>query len=175
VGAFGGFLTTFMALGVSGFVYGMRSSLGLSLVYHIPGFCAAGYWISRHWLVRVWLPVICMIAFMAHPVGFQACFYSWYWLVPVVLYVVKATGIFWQALGSTFIAHAVGSVIWIYVKPMTPQVWLSLIPVVAVERLLFAASMVVVHTVISFCVQRRQNVQEAFCVLAQRTRLLFRA
>jgi hypothetical protein len=46
-------------------------------------------------------------------------------------------------LGSTFIAHAVGSTIWIYTVPMTAQMWLGLMPLVAIERLCFATGMVV--------------------------------
>src|SRR2546430_1999084 len=57
--------------------------------------------------------------------------------------------VFLQALGSAFIAHAVGSVIWLYTVGMTPAAWLGLIPVVFVERMLCAAGMTVAYYGIS--------------------------
>lgn len=171
----------------------------------VPGFCASLYWSypqlrysspgapsEENWIVRLGaqffdiairllLPLACMALFIMHPVGAQAFIYSFYWLIPVVLYFVpssapsfassygghgkasvsaKATtdttagrpyqSLFLTALGSTFIAHAVGSVIWCYTVPMTPAMWLGLIPVVALERTLFALGMVVAYKVIEF-------------------------
>lgn len=94
-----------------------------------------------------------MGAFIAHPVGAQAWVYSLYWLVPIVLYAVRKKNMFLEALGSTFTAHAVGSVIWIYCDPMTPQAWLTLIPVVLVERLVFASGIVVAYYGIHFSIK----------------------
>ena len=91
-----------------------------------------------------------MVAFIAHPVGAQAWVYSLYWLIPVVLYFLRKESLFLTALGSTFTAHAVGSVIWIYANPMTPQAWLVLIPVVFIERFVFASGMVVAYHGINF-------------------------
>ncbi len=53
--------------------------------------------------------------------------------------------IFLHSLTSTFIAHAVGSVIWLYATPMTPEFWYALIPVVAVERLVIASGMTLAY------------------------------
>lgn len=86
-----------------------------------------------------------MGAFIVHPVGGAAWAYSLYWLIPVALYMIRKESLFLTALGSTFTAHAVGSVIWIYANPMTPQTWLALIPVVFIERLVFASGMVVAY------------------------------
>ncbi len=147
----GTFLGTALAgitLCVQGLSVITRLSLLKFLAYHIPGFCAAAYWNTQHWLMRCALPLVCMVLFIAHPIGGQAFAYSFYWLIPVTLYVVQAEGVFWSALGSTFIAHAVGSIIWLYTIPMTADMWLGLIPVVAVERLLFATGMVVAYGVV---------------------------
>lgn len=83
--------------------------------------------------------------FIAHPVGFWAAPYACYWLIPITLYFVQNKSVFLQALCSTLIAHAVGSVIWIYSVPMSVFDWYRLIPVVAVERFAFALGMVVVY------------------------------
>ena len=125
-------------------------TLSLSfLALCIPGFCASLYWATNHSIVRVGLPLACMGLFIAHPVGAQAIVYSLYWLIPVALYLVPQKSLFLQALGSTFIAHAVGSVIWLYTVPMTAGMWMGLMPIVLIERLLFALGMVVAHRLLS--------------------------
>jgi len=114
------------------------------LAYHIPGLFAAFYLGSSSWLVRLLVPIVCMVLFMMHPVGALAFPYALYWLIPVGLYWVKRKPFFLEALGSTFTAHAVGSVIWIYATPTSVVFWYGLLPVVLVERLLFATGMVLV-------------------------------
>src|SRR5579872_833379 len=87
-------------------------TLSLSfLALCVPGLCASLYWATHNFLVRVILPIACMALFIAHPVGSQAFIYSLYWLIPVVLYLIPQRSLFLTALGSTFVAHAVGSVI----------------------------------------------------------------
>ncbi len=116
------------------------------LAFYIPGFFAAAYWASSSsMLIRVLVPILCMIAFIAHPVGGAAWLYAMYFLIPVLLYFRSKNNIFSTALGSTFVAHAVGSVIWVYTVPMTVFAWLALIPVVIIERLLFAIGMTIFY------------------------------
>jgi len=126
-------------------------TLSLSfLALCIPGFCASLYWATNSAFIRLLLPLACMGLFVAHPVGSQAFFYSLYWLIPVVLYFVPQRSLFLTALGSTFVAHAVGSVIWCYTVPMTAAMWVALMPIVALERTLFALGMVVAHHALTF-------------------------
>jgi hypothetical protein len=120
------------------------------LAFCLPGFCASLYWATNHPVIRVGLPLLCIGLFIAHPVGSQAFLYSFYWFIPVILYASSRQSLFLQSLGSTFIAHAVGSVIWLYTVPMTAGMWLSLIPVVIIERVLFALGMIVMHQIMSF-------------------------
>jgi len=84
------------------------------------------------------VPLVCMGLFVMHPIGQQAWLYAMYWLIPVI-------GVFWmkenllmRSLGTTFTAHAVGSVAFLYLFGMTPAFWLALIPIVFAERVLFA-------------------------------------
>ena len=120
------------------------------LVHFVPGLCAGYYWGSRSAWVRLLIPILCMAFFLVHPVGSAAWLYSLYWLIPIALYFLDSDHIFLTALGSTFTAHAVGSVIWLYTVPMDAGAWLALIPVVLIERLLFATGMVMMHTAISW-------------------------
>ena len=122
---------------------GWKSFILLS--YHVPGFFASCALASRHWVLHVVLPLICMALFIAHPVGMGAFAYTIYWLVPVALYVANKELFFLRALSSTFIAHGVGSVIWIWCSPMTSSAWLALIPVVFVERVIFALGMTLIY------------------------------
>lgn len=121
------------------------------LAYHIPGLFAALYWTTSSPVIRVLLPLLCMAGFISHPIGAQAWAYSLFWLIPVFLYFYRKNNLFLTALGSTFTAHAVGSVIWIYADPMTPGVWMALIPIVVLERCVFATGMVVAHAVLTYC------------------------
>ncbi len=119
-------------------------SMGI-LSFHIPTLAAAAYWAKKSIWVRLFLPIACIIAFNLHPIGGRAFFYSLYWLIPIGLYFYQqryqVQSIFFQALGSTFVAHAVGSVFWVYCIPMEPGAFLSLMPIVLIERVVFALGM----------------------------------
>ena len=120
------------------------------LAFYIPGLCAALYHARPGILTRVALPAACMALFLLHPTGAQAYAYSFYWLLPIALYFIPQKNFFLDALGSTFVAHAVGSVIWLYTLTMPAAVWWGLIPVVALERCVFACGMYLTHKVILF-------------------------
>lgn len=156
-GVFGSIASLVMRTVVHFCLFGVLSIKSLTI--GIPTFFASLYWSTTHWFVRVGLPLICMALFWMHPVGFAAGAYALYWLIPVVVHCVSRKHVALEALGSTFVAHAVGSVIWLYVIPMAPATWLALIPVVAIERLLFASGMVIVHYALSsivHCANKKQ-------------------
>ena len=112
------------------------------LAFYVPGLFASLYMSSENIVIRLFLPALCMILFILNPIGLQAFAYSFYWLIPIVIYFIKTKNIFLHALGSTFVAHAVGSVIWIYTVGMSAEVWNSLIPIVFLERLAIASAIV---------------------------------
>lgn len=139
------------------------------LVYHIPGFCASLYHATQHWMIRCMLPLVCIALFIAHPVGMQAWAYTLVWLLPVAVNVMGSSSFFTHALSSTLVAHAVGSVLWIYGNPMTAGVWLALIPVVYVERLSFAIGMTLVR---SYVLAAYAAYKKVFARIASRTTTL---
>ncbi|MCK5633286.1 hypothetical protein KAH94_06020 [bacterium] len=103
-------------------------------------------------LINFLLPLFCVGLFVIHPVGSQASVYSSFWLIPVALYFINffvPVSLFRVALGSVFISHAVGSVMWLYVLPTIPSKWVALMPLVAIERLTFAVGGVCVFMVAS--------------------------
>ncbi len=119
------------------------SNLGLymSLLYHIPTLCAAIYLNPKSKNFRFVIPLLCMILFITHPIGSQAYLYSFYWIIPTVIAFINPNSMFFRALGSTFTAHAVGSIMYLYSASLAPNIWLSLIPIVWAERLIFASTM----------------------------------
>lgn len=100
------------------------------------------------------VPVLCILAFLAHPVGRQVFYYPLiFWLIPILAY-FKKSNLFIKSLGATFTAHAVGGAAWIWAFNLPASVWNGLIPVVITERLLFAtgiaASFIVVKHALGY-------------------------
>ncbi|MDO8627848.1 MAG: hypothetical protein Q7K42_05250, partial [Candidatus Diapherotrites archaeon] len=85
------------------------------------------------------VPILCMLIFLANPIGFQAWYYSLFWLIPVIVKFFFSKNLFARSLGATFTAHAIGGAIWAWTVPMTVQAWTLLMPITLFERLLFAA------------------------------------
>ncbi|MBU4299166.1 hypothetical protein KJ636_03930 [Patescibacteria group bacterium] len=83
------------------------------------------------------IPIIAISLFIAHPEGRQVWFYSLYWLIPIIAF-FKKDRLILNALGSTFTAHAMGSVAFLYAFNLSAPIWLGLIPIVFVERVSFA-------------------------------------
>ena len=86
------------------------------------------------------VPLIAIAAFWLHPIGIQVWYFALFWTIPLIVKFLPDR-LFFRALGTTFTAHAVGGMLWIYTVPvaiMTVQAWQILIPIVMYERILFA-------------------------------------
>jgi len=126
------------------------------------------------WVAAV--PIACMLLFWLHPVGQQAWFYALYWLIPLAAKLAP-NRLFSKSLGATFTAHAVGSIAFLYSFPTEPALWLSLIPVVAYERLLFAGgiafSYIAMNTVLNMLSTRVDlralNLEPKYALLKAKT------
>lgn len=134
----------------------------LFITHYLPGIGAALSMRFNHWFISVLIPACCMFLFIMHPIAGQVWIYSLYWLIPMIIFVVEqlngSRNRFLQALRSTFIAHAIGSVIWAYLKPMTIAQWQLLIPLVMVERLVFAGSITICCIAIDW-IKSRGNIK----------------
>lgn len=117
------------------------------LVYHIPTIIASGYWFSTNRFIRFFLPLLCVILFIIHPIGCQAFYYSWFWFIPMAVHLFSFQVVFLEALGTTFLAHAIGSILTLYWSPMAAEYWMGLLPIVIVERLLMALGITVFYYV----------------------------
>lgn len=151
-------LTGAIGLSFAGFLWALRTLVKfivhgahpLSLVYHIPGLCAAASWAYQNKLISRVIPFVCMGLFLIHPIGFASWLYPVYWFVPIIISFFPQRSVFLQALLSTFIAHAVGSVICLYTVNTSPVLWWSLMPIVFFERLIFALTMTMIYYVSTF-------------------------
>lgn len=148
--------------GAKWFLFGI-----LPVTFGVPTACAAANW-SLHaqqgrraqfmrFCLNVLLPIVCIVLFVLHPVGSGAFVYSLYWLIPITVFFIRfffKHSAFLVALSSTFLAHAVGSVMWLYLVPVPPERWIALIPVVAVERLCIAAGGYLMYLMAGYLVSR---------------------
>lgn len=107
----------------------------LTVSRFLPAMLAAVYFGLKTKKSAIIFP-ICIALFLLNPVGRQAWMYSAIWLIPFAATFFKKRLIL-NSLGATFTAHAVGSVIFLYTFGLTPAVWISLIPVVFIERGIF--------------------------------------
>jgi hypothetical protein len=117
------------------------ATLAISCLKRLPLFAAGWVYTCTSWFGYIFLPLVCMTLFIAHPVGSQAALYTSYWFIPVALY-FGPRNLYTRALAAVFVAHALGSVIWLYTGTISADTWNSLIPVVAWERLFMACGIV---------------------------------
>ncbi|MBI4038986.1 hypothetical protein HY384_03435 [Candidatus Daviesbacteria bacterium] len=98
------------------------------------------------WILAV--PIISIIAFLAHPIGRQVPYYPlMFWTIPLIAYRFR-NNLFLKSLGTTFTAHSVGGAAWIWAFNLKTSIWQGLIPVVIAERLLFALGIAASYLVI---------------------------
>lgn len=106
----------------------------------------------------VLVPFVCMILFSIHPIGSQVFYYSWYWFIPMIIYWCVQDYLYARALTASFVAHAVGSVIWLYAGNIPVDMWKVLLPIVPIERLFIAIGMVCcvyIMRAIASCFEKR--------------------
>jgi hypothetical protein len=122
-----------------------------AVIMFIPMIFAAFYFGSKS-RSRVVIPLVCMGLFVLNPLGRQAWYYSLFWLIPVAAALWK-DNLFLRSLGATFTAHAVGSVAFLYAFSIPADVWATLVPITAFERISFAVgisiSYIAVNTILS--------------------------
>ena len=169
LGAGVGAVSVLLAEVVSFFWLGKAVNM-LNIILLAPMLAATAYFAmySRGKFAGAAISLLCMAAFIAHPVGGQAWIYSLYWLVPAIALALPEH-LFLRSLGSTFTAHSIGSVVWLYAFPSTPAFWLALIPVVAFERLMFASGISISYVAMNAVFARVEAVAKSgFVTLEQR-------
>jgi len=124
-----------------------------TIIRFLPMLFAALYF-ARKGKFNLVIPILAIVAFVAHPIGRTVWYFALFWIIPIVAYFFRERFLLARALGATFTAHAVGGALWIWVFALPAPVWISLIPVVALERALFtfgiAGSFIVVNNILAF-------------------------
>lgn len=131
---FGG-LSAFLVRFVNVVFTGQNFDL-LTIIRFFPAVLGAIYFGMKTKKTALIFP-LCIVLFLLNPIGRQAWLYPMIWLVPFVATFFKKRLIL-NSLGATFTAHAVGSTIVLYAFGLTPAIWMALIPVVFIERGVFA-------------------------------------
>lgn len=123
----------------------------ITFVRFFPAVLAALYFANKSKLNLI-VPTSCMILFWLNPVGLAAFPYALFWLIPIIAFPFKKNLVL-NSLGTTFTAHAVGSVAFLYAAPMTPEIWRNLIPIVFMERFIFAGGIVISSLIFSMVIK----------------------
>jgi hypothetical protein len=129
-------------------VHGFHTVDQGTIIRLFPVLFAAIYF-GRKNALNLIVPILAILSFNLNPVGREVWYYSLFWLIPVAAYFYQERSLIVRALGATFAAHAVGGAIWIWTFHLPKAVWVSLIPIVAMERLMFAAGIVVSYLVMN--------------------------
>ena len=100
------------------------------------------------------IPFASMLIFNLHPIGRTVWFYSLFWLVPFLVWPFRERFLVARSLGATFMIHSVGGAIWIWAFNLPAAVWVALIPVVILERSIFAlgisASYILMNNILAY-------------------------
>ena len=157
IGAMPGVVAVFLMQFFNFLVHGARIEDAGTIVRFFPMLFAAIYFAQKG-KVNLIIPMLAITAFVAHPIGREVWYFSLFWLIPIVAHFFRDRFLLARALGATFTAHAVGGALWIWVFALPAPVWNSLIPVVIMERLLFAlgisGSFVLVNNLLGFLEQK---------------------
>ncbi|MBI2137966.1 hypothetical protein HYU13_00095 [Candidatus Woesearchaeota archaeon] len=125
----------------------------VNLARLLPMVFAAYYFgMKKKNAIGVAVPLLAIAAFVLHPAGREAWFFSLFWTIPVIVRILPdkfANNAVFKGLGATFTAHSVGGAVWVWAVPMTPEQWVALIPVVIYERLMFTGGIVASYLVMN--------------------------
>lgn len=106
------------------------------------------FYFAKKRTVNIFIPALAIVIFNLHPIGRSAWQYSLFWLIPIAAHFLRRN-LFVRSLGATFTAHAVGSALWVWAFGLTREIWISLIPQTAMERVLFASGISVFYIVLT--------------------------
>ncbi|OGD86130.1 hypothetical protein A2164_03930 [Candidatus Curtissbacteria bacterium RBG_13_35_7] len=105
------------------------------------------------------IPIFSMLMFNLHPIGRTVWFYSMFWFIPLLVWPLREKSLIAKSLGATFTAHGVGATIWIWLFNLPAAVWISLVPITAMERGIFAlgisASYILVNNILAFLTSKK--------------------
>lgn len=152
IGTIPGIIAVFLMQLINFLMHGSQVLDVGTLIRFVPMLFATIYFGKRTKLNLI-IPALAIVAFNLNPIGRTVWFYSLFWLIPIICYFWQEKFLLAKALGATFSAHAVGGAIWIWTFHLPTSVWIGLIPVVIVERLVFALAMVGIYQTMKVIIQ----------------------
>lgn len=114
----------------------------------LPNLMAGIYLRSHNKLIKIIIPSLCMLLFWHQTWGTIGMAYALLWIIPIVISALQIEHFYFKSLAATFIAHAIGSIIWLYGANLSSHQWFALIPVALAERLILATVMSVVYNLV---------------------------
>ena len=158
IGTLPGIISVFLMQFLNFLLHGARVVDAGTIIRFFPMLFGAWYFGKKSRLHLV-IPALAIIAFTVHPIGRTSAVYSLFWLIPILCHFFRDRFLLARALGATFTAHAVGGALWVWTFGLTREMWLSLIPITALERSLFAlgiaASYIILNNVLDFFITRK--------------------
>lgn len=147
------------------FAFNTKEASLINILRLSPMLFAAAYFAlyTKKAKLSVVAPLACIALFLMHPVGAAAWPFALFWLIPVVA-LAFPQNLLLRSYGATFSAHAVGGVLWIYTIPTTPAYWLALMPVVLVERTVFAAGISASYYFVTTVASRVEAIRKSVLV-----------
>lgn len=119
---------------------GVNTSSPLTLIAtlrFLPLLVGVWFFAKREWRL-LFIPAAAIIVFNLHPIGRTVWFYSLFWIIPYLIWPLRDRFLIARSLGATMTAHAAGGAVWIWAFNLPANIWVSLIPVVILERTIFA-------------------------------------
>jgi len=114
----------------------------------LPNLLAGCYWKGNSKFIKLALPIFAMAVFWYSTWGTSAAWYATLWLIPVLIELCGFNNLFSKALGATWIAHATGSILWLYFGKITADQWVLIMPIALIERFCLAILMVGMYKLI---------------------------
>src|SRR3989344_7505468 len=144
VGTLPGIVAVFVAQAANFLIHGAQVLDAGTIIRFFPMLFAAWYF-AKPRRINIVIPILAIIAFNLHPIGRSAWYYSSFWLIPIACEFLREKSLIARALGATFTAHAVGGAAWVWAFGLSKEIWTALIPVVAMERVMFTIGICVTY------------------------------
>ena len=123
----------------------------------------------------LWFPIASIALFILHPIGREVWFYSLFWTIPLVIvfgnnmiekmvknYVAR---VYIYSLGSAFVDHAIGSILFLYFMNIPKEAWMTAIPFTILERLIIAAGITLTYLFLRISIKAMKDIFVELTVL----------
>lgn len=124
------------------------------LVRQIPSLVASWTFNQNNVLVRLSVPLVAFLIFNGYWWGSIAMVYSLLWLLPISLVMLQVNTLLARSLIASFNAHAMGTLIWLWIDALPAEMWFALTPLAFMERLLIAGGIMALSYVAEYSIGR---------------------